>query len=361
MSTYPFIKKSIHEISEYVVGGKPLQPGLIKLNQNENPYDIPDELKRTLLDEFRVQPWNRYPETFPADLLKALSVAVNHPVEGIIAGNGSNELMYTIFMATVTRGTKVLIPSPTFFLYEKAVRVFDGEVVAVRMNDDLSFSTEKIVEAIQKEKPSVVVLVSPNSPTGQSLAIADVKRILHTSDALVLVDEAYVEFSDRGSVQPLLAENSNLILLRTFSKAFSMAGLRVGYLLAAPRLCAEILKPKIPFAVHAFSALAAITLMNNRDVVTARIRAIKEQKTWLQRQLEMIEGIEVFSSDTNFLIFKTRHAADVLFRRLLDENVLIRDVSSYPMLDRTLRVNAGLKEENEKFISVLKNILLEMA
>jgi histidinol-phosphate aminotransferase len=351
------IKPSVRALETYAVKGNAHQAGLIKLNQNENPFDVPDEIKRELVEEFLRQPWNRYPGIFPDELLQALSSYVRHPVSGIIAGNGSNELMYTVLMATVTKGTKVLIPSPSFFLYGKAVNVFDGEVVSVMMNADLSFPTENILQVAQREKPALIILVSPNSPTGQSMSVADVERILTDTSAIVLVDEAYIEFSAKQSVQALLAKYDRLIVLRTFSKAFSIAGLRVGYLLAQPALCTELLKPKIPFTVNAFSASVSMKLMKRKDLVDERIAFIKNQKNVLLKSLRSMVGVEAFSSDTNFLIFRTRHAAHVLFDRLLERNVLVRNVSSYPMLERTLRVNAGTEHENRTFLAVLQDIL----
>jgi histidinol-phosphate aminotransferase len=351
------IKQSVRALETYAVKGKTLQPGLIKLNQNENPFDVPDEIKRELTEEFLKSPWNRYPEVFPVELLHALSSFVRHPVEGIIAGNGSNELMYTILMATVSRGTKVLIPSPSFFLYEKAVKVFDGEVVSVMMKDDLSFPSEEILRSAHIEKPAVIVLVSPNSPTGQSMSIDDVEKILAGTSSLVLVDEAYIEFSEKQSVQSLLKKYDRLIVLRTFSKAFSMAGLRIGYLLARPALCAELLKPKIPFTVNAFSASVAMKLMERKEIIDERIAFIRNQKKLLFNALRSFNGVEVFSSDTNFLIFRTHQDAGSLFQRLLQRNVLVRDVSSYPMLERTLRVNVGTEKENTTFLAVLQELL----
>ena len=357
MSSLDNIKSSVRALETYAVKGKALQPGLIKLNQNENPFDVPEEIKRELMEEFLKSPWNRYPDVFPVELLQTLSSFVHHPAEGIIAGNGSNELMYTILMATVSRGTKVLIPSPSFFLYEKAVNVFDGDVVAVMMNDDLSFASEEILHAARKEKPAVIVLVSPNSPTGQSISVDDVEEILAGVSSLVLVDEAYIEFSEKRSVQSLLEKYDRLIVLRTFSKAFSMAGLRIGYLLAKPALCAELLKPKIPFSVNAFSATVAMKLMERKEIVDERIAFIKSQKKILLNALHSFKGVEAFSSDTNFLIFRTRQDAGSLFQRLLQRNVLVRDVSSYPMLERTLRVNVGTESENKTFLSVLQELL----
>ena len=357
MSFLEKIKPTVRALETYAVKGKAPQPGLIKLNQNENPFDIPDEIKRELAEEFLRRPWNRYPGVFPDELLNAISAFVRHPVEGIMAGNGSNELMYTVLMAVVTQGTKVLIPSPSFFLYEKAVRILDGEVLSLMMNPDLSFPTEKILEVARREKPALIVLVSPNSPTGQSISVEDVERILIGTESIVLVDEAYIEFSEKQSVKDLLRSHDRLIVLRTFSKAFSMAGLRVGYLLAAPSLCAELLKPKIPFTVNSFSAAVSMKLLTRRDIIDERIAFIKNQKNFLLKSLRTMRGVDPYSSDTNFLVFRTPHAAHVLFDRLLERNVLIRDVSSYPMLERALRVNVGTEGENKTFLSVLQEIL----
>lgn len=357
MSFLENIKPNVRALETYAVKGKTLQPGLIKLNQNENPFDIPDDIKREVADEFFSKSWNRYPEVFPVELLKALSLHVQHPVDGIIAGNGSNELMYTVLMSIVTKGAKVLIPSPSFFLYEKAVKVFDGEVVAVRMNNDLSFPVERILETARREKPVLIILVSPNSPTGQSISIDDVERILAETASIVLVDEAYIEFSDKRSAQSLIDKYDRLAVLRTFSKAFSMAGLRVGYLLAQPALCTELLKPKIPFTVNNFSASVAMKLMQRKNLIDERITYIKNQKKFLCNSLRLLGGVEAFFSDTNFLIFRTRHESGELFQRLLQHDVLVRDVSSYPMLERMLRVSAGTEQENKTFLVVLQKSL----
>lgn len=357
MNLSHIIKPSILALETYAVKGKAAQSGLIKLNQNENPFDVPEDLKRELIDEFFALSWNRYPDVFPTALLKALSKYTSQPEDGIIAGNGSNELMYTILMASVSKGSKVLIPSPSFFLYEKAAKVFDGIVVPVMMNKDLSFATERILQTARYEQPTVIVLVSPNSPTGQSISIVDIEQILSQTSALVIVDEAYIEFSEKQSAQSLLEKYDRLVVLRTFSKAFSMAGLRVGYLLAQPSLCAELLKPKIPFTVNNLSAAVAMKLMDRDGIVKERIAFIKSQRDFLLRSLRAIKGIEVFSSDTNFLIFRTRHEARSLFEALLARNVLVRDVSSYPMLERMLRVNAGTEIENKTFLSTLQQCL----
>ncbi|MBI2427767.1 MAG: histidinol-phosphate transaminase [Ignavibacteriales bacterium] len=357
MSFLKHIKPSVQHLEAYSVKSKPLSPDLIKLNQNENPFDLPNELKRELLDEFYAQPWNRYPDVFPTQLIEALSHYVGVPQESIIAANGSNELMYTALMAIVGSGTKVLIPSPTFFLYEKIVRVLEGSLISVSANEDLSFNVDSIIASAKKEHPSLIILNSPNSPTGQMMSVGDVERIFTETDAIVLVDEAYIEFAEMPSVFPLLQRYDRLIILRTFSKAFSLAGLRIGYLLAQPALCSELLKPKIPFTVNNFSTAVAIKLMQQQQLINERIAYIKKQKMFLYENLGQIDTIKVFPSQTNFLIFTVKNGATALFENLLSENVLIRDVSSYPMLNNTLRVNAGTETENKAFLTALKKYL----
>ncbi len=357
MSFLQHIKPSVQKLETYNVKGKPLSSELIKLNQNENPFDLPNELKRELIEEFYHQPWNRYPDVFPTHLLEALSKHLNLPIESIIAANGSNELMYTIGMAIIGKGAKVLIPTPTFFLYEKIVKVMDGELIEVPMKSDLSFDVEMIIRIARNKKPALIILNSPNSPTGQSILISDVERILNETDSIVVVDEAYIEFSDKPSAVTIVSKYDRLIILRTFSKAFSLAGLRIGYLLAHPAMVSELLKPKIPFTVNNFSASVAIKLLQKNDLVAERIRYIIRQRAYLYKNLSEQNGITVFRSDSNFLIFKSKNEASVLLERLLSENVLIRDVSSYPMLSGFLRVNAGTESENNAFLTALKKYL----
>ena len=354
MTFLKHIKPSIQKLEAYSVKSKPLSANLIKLNQNENPFDLPEEIKRELVEEFIRQPWNRYPDVFPTELIASLATYLNMSMESIIAANGSNELMYTVLMTIVSKGTKVLIPTPTFFLYEKIVNVLEGQLISVPAKSNLSFDVDRIIETAKKEKPSLIILNSPNSPTGQMMSIEEVERIISETDAIVLVDEAYIEFADLPTVLPLLQRYDRLIILRTFSKAFSLAGLRIGYLLAQPALCLELLKPKIPFTVNNFSSSVAIKLVKNSELILERIHYVKHQKDFLYRELSIIDELNVFSSQTNFLIFTVKKNAQILFDNLFSENVLIRDVSSYPQLENTLRVNAGTENENKTFVAALK-------
>lgn len=348
------IKPSVRALEPYSVKGLTAR---IKLNQNENPFDIPMVIKEKVLSRLSREQWNRYPETFPQDLIKAFAGYLQYPAEGIIVGNGSNELMYTILMAVVTKGTSVLLPSPAFFLYEKATRIFDGNVINVMMNDDLSYNANRFLEVAAQQDPSLIIIVSPNSPTAQSMPYDDIERILKETRALVLVDEAYIEFSDKKSCFDLLKKYPNLIILRTLSKSFSLAGLRVGYCLAHPEIRNEILKPKIPFTVNRFSAITAMTLLDHLNVIREHIEYIKHQKRLMEESLRSIAGVTLYPSDTNFFLFRTARPSSELMDALLQKGVLVRDVSSYPMLERCLRVNVGTEEENEQFIDILRRLI----
>jgi histidinol-phosphate aminotransferase len=354
MSFLNRIKPGIRALEPYSVKGRAAP---IKLNQNENPFDIPTVIKEKVLAQFAREQWNRYPETFPQDLTEAFARYHRYPAEGIIVSNGSNELMYTILMAIVTKGTPVLLPSPAFFLYEKAAKVLDATVVNIMMNDDLSYNAGRFIEAAAQHDPALIVIVSPNSPTAQSMSYGDVERILSETRALVLVDEAYIEFSDKKSCFDLLEKYQNLIILRTLSKSFSLAGLRIGYLLAHPEIRNEILKPKIPFTVNRFSALTAMTLLDHLDIIHEHIDYIKLQRRLMETSLRTIPGLTLYQSDTNFFLFRTDRPASDLMDALLNKGILIRDVSSYPMLDRCLRVNIGTEEENEQFVDTLRRVL----
>jgi histidinol-phosphate aminotransferase len=354
MSIIELINENVRQLEPYTLRTAPAK---VKLNQNENPFDIPHEVKNEILEEFKKKSWNRYPEVLPFGLIDLLAEHLHYPADGIIAANGSNELMYTVMMTLVSKGVKVLIPSPTFFLYEKAVRIMNGDVVHVMMKENLAFDTEKILDAIRRENPRVVILVSPNSPTGQSISHEDVEHILQVTKGLVLVDEAYIEFSEKKSVFDLLKQAEKLILLRTFSKSFSAAGLRIGYLLTTPRLRAEILKPKIPFTVGVLAQIFVEVLFRHLGLVRERIELIKSERNRLHAALQEIAGVRSFPSDSNFILFQTKKASQEIFDGLLKHEVLVRDVSSYPMLDRMLRVNAGTGEENNAFLSALKTIV----
>jgi histidinol-phosphate aminotransferase len=347
------IKPSVRKMEAYTVAGG--QFAKIKLNQNENPFDFPAKLKLEILNEFYNESWNRYPDVFPNAVTERLAAFLNVPKECLIVSNGSNELIYTIFLATLSRGSSVLIPSPTFSLYEKVADVLEADVLKVAMKNDLTFDVPAIIEEAKRSRPRVVVLSTPNNPTSKSISLTEIEEIVSSVRSIVIVDEAYTEFSRQTSALGLIETHSNVIVMRTMSKAFSLAGLRLGYTIAQPALTAEILKPKIPFTTNRLAELTAIKILDNYDLVKASVQTLLAEREQVYGELKKIQSVFTHESDANFFIIEVEHPNSV-FDALKSKSILVRNVSSYPLMSKCLRVNVGTPAENDQFLFELKAI-----
>src|ERR1041384_2771658 len=230
------IKPAVRALRGYTLSP---QRASLKVNQNENPWDAPARIKEEVLRRFTERKWSRYPEFVPATLHSRLAAFAGWKPDGVLAGNGSNELIQASLMVTMAPGKRVLISEPTFLLYEQIATVLGGEVRSVPLTSDLQYDTEALLKAVEVAQPDVTIICSPNNPTGCVLEDDALRALLRASRGLVVVDEAYHEFSEH-SVVPLLHEHENLIVLRTFSKAMAFAALRVGDLLASPTLVSEL-------------------------------------------------------------------------------------------------------------------------
>jgi len=346
------LNPALEHIGAYKVEGG--QEAEVKLNQNESPFDLPVWLKERILEEFRQEPWNRYPDILPYRGMAAYASFHGVAPDSVIMSNGSNEMLYTIFLACLGAGRRVLIPQPSFSLYEKLALLLQAEVVEVPMHSDLAFDAEAVIEAAEREKVDFIVLSTPNNPTGKSLSHDEVERIVASADAIVLVDEAYIEFSRERSALDLIDRYPNVIVLRTMSKALALAGMRIGFAISNPELMAEITKPKIPFASGRLAEITLSAVLENYSLVTEAVNYILSERQRLQNELSGIACLEAFESDTNFLIIRVGNAAEV-FTRLKDAGVLVRNVSGYPLMENCLRFNVGLREENDRLLDLLKS------
>ncbi len=349
------IRPAVRQGKPYAVGAPPEAP--IKLNQNESPWDLPEPLKRELLEEFLALPFNRYPAEHPERLRQALADFLDWTPEGIIVGNGSNELAFTVGLAVIDEGTSVVLPRPMFSLYEMIVRLHGGRVHPVPPRADLHFDVAGLLAAIRQQQPALVILTSPNNPTGRAMTLADIAAVVEVAPGLVLIDEAYVEFADGTGARPLLDRYPHVLLLRTFSKAFGLAGLRLGYLVGHPDVVRELYKARIPFMVDRLAETVALTLLRNLELVQQRIAEIKAGVQWLYRELSALPDVDPIPSQANFVIFRTPQEPGALLARLAKEGILIRNMSGYPELQGFVRVNAGRAEENRAFMAALKKAL----
>lgn len=328
----------------------------VKLNQNENPWDASEAIKRETLARFSRRAWSRYPDFVPSSLCERLAAFAGWQKEGVVAGNGSNELIQALLMVTVGEGRRVLIPEPTFALYRQVATVLGGEVLSVPLGASLSFDVPALSSAIEESQPDVTVICSPNNPTGCRIEDDDLERILAKARGLVVVDEAYFEFAGR-TVAPLLERHPNLAVFRTFSKALALAALRVGYLLAAPELAREVSKAVLPYNLNAFSQTAAeVSVEMYEAEILPTIRDIVAERGRLFEALRRVDGLAPVPSRANFMAVRSTIEPRRVYEEMLRRDILVRDVSGYPMLKEYFRVSVGKPEENDRLIVALREI-----
>lgn len=328
----------------------------VKINQNENPWDAPAEIKEEVLRRFAARQWSRYPDFVPVSLHEHLAQFAGWKADGVIAGNGSNELIQALLMVSIGPGKRVLISEPTFALYKQVATVLGGEVTTVLLTSELSYDVLALLKIVEETQPDVTIICSPNNPTGCVIETTDLRRLLDAAPGLVVIDEAYHEFAQQ-SVAPLLNEHENLIVLRTFSKAMAFAALRIGYLLASPELVTEIRKAVLPYNLNAFSQIAAeVAIERYETLLGPTVNAIIAERERLYREIAQIRGLAPVVSQGNFMVVKSATDPTRIFTELLKRDILIRDVSGYPMLNNYFRFSVGTPEENDRLLRALNEI-----
>jgi histidinol-phosphate aminotransferase len=331
-----------------------------KLNQNESPYDVPEALKREIAERVIRERWQRYPEFVPATLLARLSATYGWPSDGILVGNGSNELIQATLSVALAEGDVVVAAAPTFSLYRLLTSVYGGRYVPVPLAADFAFDVDRLVETAVRERAKVIILTSPNNPTGSVLPEGAVERVLAQTDALVLCDEAYQDFGGPSALGAM-AGDDRVIVLRTWSKALGMAGLRFGLGLAHAPVAREIAKAKLPYNVNLVTLTAAEVLLGHAELREANIRRIVASRDRAFARLKTVAGMRVYPSAANFFIVRfERVEPREVFRRLHEEHgILVRDVSSVPELQGCLRISVGTDEDMEAVEGALREILGE--
>jgi histidinol-phosphate aminotransferase len=348
------LREEIARLDEYTLK---VHPCRIKLNQNENPYELPDEIKQEIVQRWACARWSRYPEFVPHEQIDKVAAFTGWKNNGVLLGNGSNDLLQLIIASVLERGKTAVITQPTFTLYKLLAKSFGANVCEVPMLKPFAFDVERIITTANQCGASLIILCSPNNPTGTRLTRDEVSRILASTKALVALDEAYVQFASENQIA-LLHEYERLVILQTFSKAMGAAGLRFGYSLASSLLTKQLNNVKLPYSVNIFTLMAAEVMMERWNTIRLWIDRILTERERVRRAMQILEGVRVYESSANFLLFETvDRSPKEIFSALLERGILIRDVSSYPMLERGLRVSIGTPEENNEFLSVLKEAL----
>ncbi|MEG6520958.1 histidinol-phosphate transaminase [Desulfotomaculum sp. 1211_IL3151] len=331
-----------------------LYPDVIKLDANENPFPFPEEIARQLGSLVAGELVTRYPDSEATELRKAIAQYCQVSPEQVMAGNGSDELILNILLTFGTDG-RVIITNPTFSMYKIHAMIAGARVIPSPRRGDFSVDVPALISYARKPETRVVFICSPNNPTGNSSTLEEIEGILQQVSSLVVVDQAYLEFGGEDFT-PLLNKYPNLVILRTFSKAFALAGLRVGYMLAHPDVLRQIKKVKQPFNLNSFSQAAVKVILEHTALFQEQIKAIKEQREQVYRQLQGLEGVTPFPSLANYILFRTNYSSKVIYQGLLEKGVLIRKLGG-PELPGFLRVSVGTLEQNKIFIEALAEVL----
>ncbi|MCA8916080.1 MAG: histidinol-phosphate transaminase [Planctomycetes bacterium] len=330
----------------------------IKLNQNENAWDWPAHLKQEVFERVRDLPWNRYPPFTPDAFVGKVAAHIGAEPGQVLVGNGSNELLYSVFVSTLERGRKVVIPQPTFTVYKLLADLLGAEVETAGLNAELQYDAAALERAA--EDASVVVLATPNNPTGSVIDPTDLEHLVNTSGALWVVDEAYFEFHGETAIE-LTRSCRNLVVLRTFSKALATAGLRFGCMVCHPEARPIFGAAKLPYNLNIFTMAAVETAIENAVTMKGRVEELKRERDRVARKLREYSGVNVFPSRANFILFETERNPRDIWKAMVERGVLIRDVSGYPRLSKALRVSIGRPEENDAFIKALEYAMTVVA
>ncbi|BEV03069.1 histidinol-phosphate transaminase [Chryseobacterium gambrini] len=296
---------------------------------------------------------NRYPDSTQKELKEKLAVLKDVSAKQIAVGNGSDELIDLIVKVFCEpKKDAVLMMNPSFAMYRFYASVNENKVIKLNLNENFEIDKEEFLKISKEEKPKVFFLCSPNNPTGNS--IEDIEFYIQNFEGIVVVDEAYIEFSGKKSCVELLGKFPNLIVLQTFSKAWGMAGARVGIAYASEEIIQLINTVKSPYNVNYLSLNKISELVINKEIINSNIENTLNEIFWLKNELETINCIKkVFPSDANFFLIQFENV-DKVYQKLLENEILTSKRS--PQIPDCIRINVGNREENNKLINVLKSI-----
>jgi histidinol-phosphate aminotransferase len=325
-----------------------LREAEVKLNQNESPYDWPRTLKEQVLARAVERPWNIYPDFESHALRDALAKTYGLAAENIHVGNGSNELLAATIGAFVGPGTPVLFPRPTFTLYEKLVTIAGGLPMPIEFEPDSGLlPLDEILRHANED--SVVIVCSPNNPTGGVLPEGGLQKLID-SGAMVLFDRAYGDFANDA----LPALHPRLVTFSTFSKAWGLAALRIGWVASTAENAREIRKVKLPYSLNAISEMAATIALENRALRNANVTRIVSERERVVAAMCDVPRIQLFPTKANFVTFRAERNSKEIFEALFARGILVRDVSGYPRLANCLRISIGSPEQNDRMLAALK-------
>jgi len=331
----------------------PASAGMVKLDAMENPYPLPEKLRRELAEALARIDLNRYPDP-TGEKLRALIARRMKVPNGIsvILGNGSDELLQIVTMALARPGASMMFPTPTFVMYSMYAAFTGIKAIAMPLRDDFTFDAKAFVARMKEERPALVFLAYPNNPTGTLYPDADVVEVIKACEGVVVVDEAYHAFAER-TFMDRLREFPNLVVMRTVSK-LGLAGIRLGYLAASAAWTEQFDKVRSPYNVNVLTQAAAEFMLERLEVLEEQASRIRQERETLGENLAGLRGVKVFPSAANFFLVRVPDAARV-DASLRKQGVLVKNL--HPGIGQSLRITVGTPDENRILITALKEAL----
>jgi len=343
------VRKNIVNLKPYTSARDENSSGIL-LDANENSLG-------STFNEIKDLNLNRYPDPNQNDLRDLISAYLDVSKENLFFGVGSDEIIDLLIRIFCEPGKdKILIPEPTYGMYKVTADINNVPAVRVLLNDDFQIDLKEINKNFTRDI-KIIFLCSPNNPTGNLLRKDDVLGLCKKNNSIVIVDEAYIDFAESFSLINEVGNYPNLVVMRTFSKAWGLAGARLGYCVANEEIVKILFKVKAPYNINSLTRFAIGKALNNVKLKNSYVKTIIEERENLKKELLLLPGVsKVFDSDANFLLIKCTNAKTIL-KKLAERKIIIRDRSSQPKLEGCLRISVGTKEENKILLNALKEIL----
>jgi histidinol-phosphate aminotransferase len=350
MKPQDLVRPEILALNAYHV---PEAKGMVKLDAMENPYPLPEKLRRELADTLSRVDLNRYPDPTGEKLRALIARRMKVPAGmSVMLGNGSDELLQIVAMALARPGATILYPAPTFVMYSMYAAFTGMKAVAVPLREDFTFDAGAFIARMKAERPAIVFLAYPNNPTGTLYPEQDVLEVIKACPGLVVVDEAYHVFAGR-TFMDRLREFPNLVVMRTVSK-LGLAGIRLGYLAASPAWAEQFDKVRSPYNVNVLTQVAAEFMLERLEVLEEQAARIRAEREKLGEALQELKGVKVFPSAANFYLVRVPDAARV-DASLKQQGVLVKNL--HPGIAQCMRITVGTPDENRILLTALREAL----
>ena len=328
----------------------------IKVNANESTLSLPPLVEERVLNRLAMLAFNRYPNEEYYSLVEQIAKNFSVDASQILLGGGSSEIIEKVFHAFGGAGHKIVYPQPSFSMYKIYAKAADADGIPFDLDEKFNLNVDEFIKKIREVDASLAVICNPNNPTGNALTPAQIEKIVSSIDCAFLLDEAYVEFYGRSAVN-IIKKYPNLIVARTFSKAYAMAGARIGYMIAQPEVTRMINKTFMPYHVNILTLAAADVVYQMRDEFIPRLQMIIAERKRMSESLKKLSGVEVFPSETNFILIRLDKAEELKnYLESLDIGIRYFSPNAFG-LKNCLRISIGTRVENDEVFAAIKNFL----